>query len=117
MQQSINIFFLRLMTNSLSYLYLRYLIHDPKTGQTAAVDTPCAATYKRELHKRGWRLTHILNTHHHGDHVGGNLELKTKGVQVYGPAADGKIPGMDIRLSDNDTFSFGGVNAIVMGEF
>ena len=96
---------------------LRYLIHDPKTGRTAAVDTPCAATYKRELDKRGWKLTHILNTHHHTDHVGGNMELKTEGVQVFGPAADGKIPGIDVRLADNDIFSFSGANAVVMGEF
>ena len=64
----------------------RYLIHDPKKGDTDAIDTPCAATYKRELDKRGWTLTHILNTHHHYDHTGGNFELKTRGVKVYGPA-------------------------------
>jgi hypothetical protein len=40
-----------------------YLIHDEATGQTAAIDTPCATTYKKELQKRGWSLTHILNTH------------------------------------------------------
>lgn len=91
-----------------------YLIHDSTTGRTAAVDTPCAVTYKRELEKRGWKLTHILNTHHHSDHVGGNMELKTEGVQVFGPAADGNIPGIDVRLADNDTFSFGGANAVVM---
>lgn len=91
-----------------------YLIHDPKTGQTAAVDTPCAASYKRELEKRGWKLTHILNTHHHGDHVGGNRELKTEGVQVYGPAADGNIPGMDVPLKGSDALSFGGADAVVM---
>ena len=94
----------------------RYLIHDPKTGQTAAVDTPSAAAYARELANRGWKLTHILNTHHHDDHVGGNMELKTEGVKVYGPAADGNIPGMDIPLQDGDTFSFGGADAIVIGE-
>lgn len=91
-----------------------YLIHDPKTGQTAAVDTPSAAAYARELANRGWKLTHILNTHHHDDHVGGNMELKTEGVKVYGPAADGNIPGMDIPLQDGDTFSFGGADAIVI---
>ncbi|KAL7543678.1 hypothetical protein ACHAXR_012993 [Thalassiosira sp. AJA248-18] len=91
-----------------------YLIHDPRTGQTAAVDTPCATTYKNELAKRGWTLTHILNTHHHGDHVGGNRELKTEGVKIYGPAADGDIPGMDVPLKDSDTLSFGGANAEVM---
>lgn len=91
-----------------------YLIHDPKTGQTAAVDTPCATTYKRELSNRGWTLTHILNTHHHFDHVGGNSELKLAGVEVYGPSSDGDIPGMDVPLKDGDKFSFGGADAVVM---
>jgi hypothetical protein len=40
-----------------------YLIHDVETGQTAAIDTPCAETYKQELQNRGWTLTHIFNTH------------------------------------------------------
>ncbi len=93
----------------------RYLIHDYTTGQTAAVDTPCSTSYKRELERRGWTLTHILNTHHHSDHVGGNIELKTEGVQVYGPATE-KIPGMDVALKDGDVVSFAGVNAVVMGE-
>jgi len=91
-----------------------YLIHDPKTGQTAAVDTPCAVTYKRELEKRGWTLTHILNTHHHGDHVGGNMALKTESVQVLGPANDGRIPCLDIPLKESDTLSFAGANAVVI---
>lgn len=91
-----------------------YLIHNPKTGETAAVDTPCATAYKNELSKRGWTLTHILNTHHHHDHVGGNGELKTEGVKVYGPAADGNIPGMDVPLKDGDKCSFGGADAVVI---
>lgn len=40
-----------------------YLIHDETTGETAAIDTPSASAYKQELEKRGWKLTHILNTH------------------------------------------------------
>jgi hypothetical protein len=40
-----------------------YLIHNEATGQTAAIDTPCAKTYQKELNKRGWKLTHIFNTH------------------------------------------------------
>jgi len=91
-----------------------YLIHDPKTGETAALDTPCASTYARELERRGWKLTHILCTHHHGDHVGGNRKLKTEGVKVYGPAADGRIPCMDVPLQGGDKFSFGGADAVVM---
>lgn len=91
-----------------------YLIHDPETGHTAAVDTPCATSYQHELTKRGWTLTHILNTHHHSDHVGGNRELKTAGVTVYGPADDGDIPGMDVPLKEGDIVSFGGAEATVM---
>ena len=32
--------------------------------------------------------THVLNTHHHGDHVGGNLELKAAypALRIFGPA-------------------------------
>ncbi|KAL3775769.1 hypothetical protein ACHAW5_005339 [Stephanodiscus triporus] len=90
-----------------------YLIHDPKTGETAAVDTPCADSYKRELERRGWTLTHILNTHHHHDHVGGNMALKTEGVKVYGPAAE-SIPGMDVALKERDIVSFAGTKAVVM---
>lgn len=90
------------------------MIHDPKTGETAAIDTPDADAYKKELSKRGWTLTHILNTHHHHDHVGGNIELKTSGVKIYGPAADGNIPGMDLPFKDSDTFSFGGAHAKVL---
>ena len=42
-------------------------------------------------------LTHILNTHHHGDHVGANLSLKQAfNLSIIGPAADkDRIPGID----------------------
>jgi len=53
------------------------LVHDHRTGATAAIDAPDAAVIERELQKRGWQLTHIWVTHHHGDHVAGNLALKS----------------------------------------
>lgn len=85
-----------------------YLIHDPITGDTAAVDTPDAKTYQSELDKRGWKLTHILNTHHHWDHTGGNLELKSGGAMVYGATADAdRLPGLDVALAPNDKMKFG----------
>lgn len=37
-----------------------YLIHDPATGNTAAVDTPDVAVYEKELKERGWKLSHIF---------------------------------------------------------
>ena len=86
-----------------------YLLHDEDSGLTAAIDTPDAAAILRELDRESWRLTHILNTHHHGDHAGGNLELKDRtGCQIIGPGADAaRIPGMDRGVGDGDRLAFG----------
>ncbi len=47
-----------------------------------------------------WRLTDILTTHHHHDHVGGVEQLKGRyGATVYGPASE-RIPGRDNALVD-----------------
>lgn len=90
-----------------------YLIHDRETGQTASIDTPEAAKIDLALEERGWRLTHILNTHHHFDHAGGNLELKKRWqCTIVGAAEDAaRIPGIDVRLRDGDEFQFGGQRA------
>lgn len=92
-----------------------FLIHDPETGNTAAVDTPDYEAYRDVLEKRGWKLSHILCTHHHWDHTGANLDLKAKGVTIYGAEAEAsKIPGIDILLKPNDTFPFGRAEVKVM---
>jgi glyoxylase-like metal-dependent hydrolase (beta-lactamase superfamily II) len=90
-----------------------YLIHHDATGHTAAIDTPDARPYQDELKRRGWKLTHIFNTHHHWDHTGGNMELKTEGVTIYGPASE-KIPGMDVALTGGDEVEFGSTKAKIM---
>ncbi|MFN4140592.1 hydroxyacylglutathione hydrolase [Aestuariivirga sp.] len=86
------------------------LLHDHKTGDTASVDAPDAAEISRQLKDRGWRLTHIFTTHHHGDHVEGNEALKRQfGCEIFGPAAEAsRIPGLDRRLSGGDSFSWAG---------
>ena len=48
-----------------------YLVHDADSGQTACVDVPEAAPILAALDARGWTLTDILITHHHGDHIDG----------------------------------------------
>ncbi len=92
-----------------------YLVHEPDAGLTAVVDPAVTAPVLAALEGRGWRLTHILNTHHHHDHVGGNLELKAAtGCTIVGPRADrGRIPGIEVELGDGDIFRFGGSTAIV----
>jgi hydroxyacylglutathione hydrolase len=92
-----------------------YLLHDAVNGATAVVDPAEAAPVIAAAEKRGWRITHILNTHHHGDHVGGNLAIKqTFGAVVLGPAYDkARIPGLDIAVDEASGADVGGHHAQV----
>lgn len=93
-----------------------YLLHDPDTGATAAVDPAEAEPVAAVLAAKGWRLTHILNTHHHGDHTGGNILLKQRfGCTIIGAGDDSqRILGIDRQVGDRDSFLLGGVAVIVM---
>lgn len=87
-----------------------YLIHDSASGQTAVVDTPEVRPIEAALAEKGWQLTHILNTHHHPDHAGGNLALKERtGCKILGAKVDAaRIPGIDVELADGQEFDFAG---------
>ncbi|CAL8469406.1 g8947 [Coccomyxa elongata] len=86
-----------------------WLLHESGMGKTAVVDPSEAAPVIKALDERGLKADYILNTHHHSDHTGGNLELKQAyGATIVGPAADkDRIPGIDISLKDGDTWKFG----------
>ena len=86
-----------------------YLIHDPLSEDTAVIDPALAQPVLDVLDKKGWRLTYILNTHHHLDHVGGNLELKEKnGCKIIAAQSDReRIPGIDIGVNEDDVISLG----------
>ena len=88
-----------------------FLLHNGATNTTATIDTPEVAAIEAALAERGWQLTHILNTHHHYDHAGGNEELKARhDCQVIGPKADAdRIPGIDVQLEDGQHYAFGGI--------
>src|SRR5688572_30091449 len=76
----------------------------------AVVDPSEPGPVKAALTKRGWSLTHILNTHHHLDHTGGNLALKEEtSAQVVGPGKDAaRIPGIDIGVDEASGWEFDG---------
>jgi hydroxyacylglutathione hydrolase len=82
-----------------------------KAGDSCAVVDPSEpGPVKAALAQRGWRPTHILNTHHHLDHTGGNLALRAEfGAAVVGPAKDAdRIPGLDIGVDEAGGWSFAG---------
>jgi len=92
------------------------LLHDPKTGATAAIDAPEAAPVEAALQATGWRLSDILVTHHHRDHTGGIEELKERyGCRVVAPEAEADgIPEVDETVRENDTIRVGGLEARVL---
>ena len=92
-----------------------WLAREPESGAVAVVDPAVAAPVLAEAKKRGWKITHILNTHHHGDHIGGNAEIvAATGCIVVGPKAEhARIPGMDVEVVDGDRYKFGAAEAEV----
>ncbi|SAL31154.1 hydroxyacylglutathione hydrolase [Caballeronia peredens] len=82
-----------------------WLVSDSRDA--VVVDPGDAAPVEAYLAKRGWRLTAILLTHHHQDHVGGVkalLDSRTAegGIPVYGPAGE-RIEHLTGRVSGGDT--------------
>jgi len=86
-----------------------YLLHEPISGKTAAVDPAVAEPVIAALNTQGWQLDYILNTHHHNDHVGANLQLKqlTHCKIIAAEADQHRIPGIDIAINHNDEIQLG----------
>lgn len=84
------------------------LVHDAG-GDTLLVDVPDADAVLDALRETGWRLTAILLTHHHADHVQGLAAVKAAtGAEAIGPAAEaGRIEGLDRTVGDGDRFAVG----------
>jgi len=93
-----------------------YLLTDREAGLCAVVDPSEPAPVKAALAKSGQKLTHILNTHHHWDHTGGNLALKEEfGAKVVGPGKDrDRIPGIDEGVGEESGWSFGAHHARIL---
>ncbi len=86
-----------------------YLIIDNSKKTIGVVDPSEAEPIINFLKKNNLKLNYILNTHHHFDHIGGNIDLKkTYNAKVIGFVGDAhRIPGIDIKLKDNENFNFG----------
>ncbi len=92
-----------------------YLIHNPGSGETALVDAPEAGPIRAALADRGWELTDILITHHHGDHIDAVEALRGREVRVVGAAADAhRLPSLDLAVEEGDSFTLCGQLCTVM---
>ncbi|KAI3710372.1 hypothetical protein L2E82_40151 [Cichorium intybus] len=80
------------------------------TGTVGVVDPSESIPIIDALSKNNRNLTYILNTDHHFDHTGGNMDLKARyGANVIGSNIDrDRIHGIDISLNDGDTWMFAG---------
>ena len=85
-----------------------YLIYEKKSNTISIVDPAEFEACDKVINKYK-KLDFILNTHHHADHVGANLELKKKySSKILGSNLDkDRIPGIDILLKENQKQKIG----------
>ncbi|HEX8383378.1 MAG TPA: MBL fold metallo-hydrolase, partial [Sphingomonas sp.] len=92
-----------------------WLVHDPVSGETLAVDPGEAGPMLDVAALRGWRIGQVWTTHWHPDHVGGNAELRALGAVVTGPAAEAaRIPTLDRTVAEGDEVMLGAHRATVI---
>ncbi len=85
-----------------------YLIYEKKSNTISIVDPAEFEACDKVINKYK-KLDFILNTHHHADHVGANLELKKKyNSKILGSNSDkDRIPGIDMLLKENQKQKIG----------
>ncbi len=93
-----------------------YLLIDEKENVSAIVDASEALPVINECERQKVIPNFLLVTHHHFDHVEGNILLKQKyGAKIVGAKADEKrIEGLDIGLKDGDSFFVGDAEAKII---
>jgi len=92
-----------------------FLIHDPASGETAAIDTPDGKEYLKQAEAIGWTITQIWNTHWHPDHAGGNKDIvEATGAKVIAPQEVEKLSEIDSVVAHGDSVSLGDFAADVI---
>ncbi|KAL0279631.1 UNVERIFIED_CONTAM: hypothetical protein PYX00_001144 [Menopon gallinae] len=87
-----------------------YLLIDDETLQAAVVDPVEPDSVVEAVKEENVKLTHILTTHHHYDHAGGNSQLvqKIPGLTVVG--GDKRINGITKIVQHGDKLTIGNLN-------
>jgi len=92
------------------------LARNSATGEAFLVDAPEERPILESIERTGWKPSVLLITHHHPDHVEGNLPLKQRfGLTIIGPEAEkAKIPGIDRTVRDGDIIEVAGLKVKVL---
>ena len=98
---------------------LIWLLVDPASGDAAAIDGPQATEVLAYCREHGYRLTTIMNTHTHPDHIGINTDLASQnlldGIRVIGSRLrKADVPGITECVDDHDAVYFAGVRGQVL---
>jgi len=89
-----------------------WLVHDPESEETVAVDPSVAEPVLAEAAARGWRITQVWNTHWHPDHTGGNDAIRdSTGCTVTGPGEAERVSRMDRIVAGGDRARIGAIEA------
>jgi hydroxyacylglutathione hydrolase len=93
-----------------------YLVIDEDQGIAAVVDCAEVDPMLDAARAAGVRITAVLSTHHHYDHVGGNAEIAGKiPVRVYGNEDDReRIPAITDGVRAGDSVHLGRLTAKVI---
>jgi hydroxyacylglutathione hydrolase len=85
-----------------------WLVHDPDSGETVAVDPSVAEPVLAAAAARGWRISQVWNTHWHPDHTGGNDAIRAAtGCTITGPAEAERVSKMDRIVAGGDRARIG----------
>ncbi len=92
-----------------AYRNFNYLIACAETGDALAIDPLDFRKCLAVAGERGWNITQILNTHEHGDHIGGNSGVvKATGAKIIAHSnAKNRIPNMNRGVSAGDIIRVG----------
>ena len=85
-----------------------WMFRDPASGSVAVVDPGQDAPALAAAEQHGWTITHILNTHWHPDHTGGNAGINAAtGAPIIAPAEAEKVSAVDRVIAEGDRVSVG----------
>ena len=93
-----------------------WLLRNPSSDALAVIDPGEAEAVIRLLDERGLTPTEIINTHHHGDHIGGNAELRERwNLPLTAPASEAhRIEGITQQVKHGDKITIAGYEAEVI---